>query len=448
MNAARSLRALAAAVTLAASLPGAASVAAAPQAAVRIDGAPLLAFSVDAMWRLAQAKDPKASRAATLDTLIANRLLAAEARRRFGEAALSSGQRVGFSREVAFDEQLLATLRALYARAIEDEVRRLPGASLDGLIREQPAPDQAALDAVFGKTGGLRLEAALTPAQLEQARRVVLLRYTLPRGQEGSITLFDIYQRQNVQGRIALLARERAFMLQQAKLQLAVLFVLDWSRQRFGADAVADLRSVLAEQDDTLALMRLHGVDDDQHAGSALLDGLAARVTPAQVQAYYRRHRDEFVRIEKVRARHIRLPDETTARQVAAALADGADFGALARRHSVAPSAASGGALGWVRHEGAPAWLAQLLFSQPEGQVSPPVRSPVGPDEAATWEIVLVEQRVQGYQGADSESVRYVASRAIAREQALAQLAALRRELLRRARIEVVRAAANSKAAA
>lgn len=429
------LRALYAAILLAASLPAAAAPGA--PVAARIDGAPLLAFSVDAMWRTAQLTDPKATRSATLDALIANRLLAAAARQRFGEAALSSGQRVGFARDVVFDDQLVATLRSLYGKSLEEELRALPGASLDGLVRDTPAPDNAALDAVFGKAGGMQLEASLNAAQLEQANKIVLLRYVLPRGLAGVVTLRDVAQRQNVQGRIALFARDRAFMLQQARLALAALFVLDWSGQRFGADAVAELRNVLAEQQDTHALMRLHGVGDDQHAGSALLDELAGQVSAAQVKDYYRRHREEFLRIEKVRARHIRLPDEASAMKVAAALAGGADFATMARRHSIAPDAAAGGNLGWVRHEGTPDWLAQLVFAQAEGQVSPPVRAPAGPDENATWDIVLVEQRVQGYQAADSESVRYVATRAVAREMAVAQLTALRRDVLRRARIDV-----------
>ena len=82
-------------------------------------------------------------------------------------------------------------------------------------------------------------------------------------------------------------------------------------------------------------------------------------------------------------------------------------------------------------------WLEQLAFMQPEGQVSRPFRAPVGPNQAAPWEIVLVERRVEAYQAADSEAVRYAARHALAREKAAAQLQALRERLLREARIEV-----------
>ncbi|MCE3602678.1 peptidyl-prolyl cis-trans isomerase [Massilia sp. P8910] len=437
MNPASALRALAGAVWLACAWPAAASDQG--TAAARIDGAPLLAFSVESSWRMARAADPAVQRGATLDALIANRLLAEAARKRFGEAVLSAGQRVGFARDVSIDDQLASTLRTLYGSEMEQDLRQLPGAGLDSLLHPQAVSD-AALDTVFGKPGALRLDLDLDSAQLAQADRLVLLRFALPHGGDGSITLGDVVRRQNVQGRVALFARERDFMLRQARVQVAARYVLDWSRRRFGADAVADLRRVLADQGDAQAMLRLHGMGDDQHAGSRLLDQLASQVSPAQVRDWYRRHREDFVRIERVRARHIRLPDEATAQKVAAALAAGTDFATLARRHSVAQDAAAGGALGWVRHQGRPDWLAQLLFAQAEGQVSPPVRSPAGPYAQAPWEIVLVEQRVLGYQEANSESVRYVASRALARETAAAQLTALRAELLRKARIDIVTA--------
>ncbi|WP_229421753.1 peptidylprolyl isomerase [Massilia aquatica] len=444
---ARLLRMLAGGAWVACAWPAVADPAqAAPAsvAAARIDGAPLLAFSVDSSWRMARASDPDAQRSATLELLIANRLLAGEARKRFGEAALWAGQRVGFTREVSIDDQLVSTLRSLYGKEMEHDLQQLPGAGLDSLLRPAPPLSDAELDTVFGKPGALRLDDSLGEAQLAQAGKLVLLRFAKPGGGEGSISLADVARRQNVQGRVALFARQRDFMQQQARLQVASWYVLDWSARRFGAASVADLRRVLADQSDVQALMRLHGMGDDQHAGSRLLDTLAAQVSAEQVRAYYARQRADFVRIERVRARHIRLPDEAAARTVAAALAGGADFAAMARRHSIAPDAAAGGALGWVQHDskpaGKPGWLAHLLFTQAPGQVSAPVRTPAGPGRNAPWEIVLVEERVQGYQAADSESVRHVASRAVAREMAAAQLAALRAELLRKARIEITRA--------
>ncbi len=415
------------------------AAAATPAVAARIDGAPLLSFSVDAMWRLAQAKAPAAARRTVLDTLIDNRLLASAARRRFGVDRLSNGQRVAFPREVVFDDQLVATLRSLYGAQMEQDLRRLPG-GVEGMLQIAARPGEEALVEVFGKPGGLLLDAALDAVQVERARRIVLLRFALPNGAERAISVDDVYLRQNVQGRVSMFAHDVDFMLQQARLEVAALYVVQWSQRRFGAEAVADLRRVLSEQADAQALMRMHGIGDDGHADSALVDALAGAVSAAQVRQYYGGHRAQFVRIERVRARHIRLPDEAAARSAAAALAGGAGFADVARQHSVAPDAARGGALGWVRHEGTPGWLAQLLFAHADGMVSPPVRTPAAPNQEAAWEIVLVEQSEHGYQEVDSESVRYAASRAIAREAAAAQMTALRSQVRRKARVEIMAA--------
>ncbi|MCU6497434.1 peptidylprolyl isomerase [Rugamonas sp. A1-17] len=410
-----------------------------PALAARIDGAPVTAFSVDALWRLARVKEPQAARSAVLEEVVLNRLLSAAARERFDEAQLYAGQRVGFARDVALDDQLVATLRSLYDQDMQQTLRQLPGGTLDGLIVDQARPAAAALDAVFGKPEQLKLEFTLNAGQLTRARDIVLLRYTLPSG-AGAVTLYDVYRRQNVQGRVALYNRQADFLRQQAKQDLAVRFVLDWSRRRFGDAAIADLRRALAERGEVHALRQLHGIGDDIESTSPLLQRLASEATPAQIAAYYTRHRGEFTRIERVKARHIRLADEASAQAAYKALNNGADFAATARRHSIAADASAGGTLGWIRHEGKPDWLAQLALAQAEGQPSRPIRTPAGPHDAAAWEIIQVEQRVTGYQAADSEAVRYAASNALARSTAQAQLTALRQQLLRAAQIDINRA--------
>jgi len=409
-----------------------------PALAARIDGAPVQAFGVDVLWRQARAKDAKASRSAVLEDVVLNRLLVAAAHGRFNEEQLFASQRVAFARDVALDDQLVSLLRSQHGRELEQTLAQLPGGSLEGLISEQPKPDAAALEAVFGKPDQLKLEYTLNTEQQARARNIVLLRYVLPSG-AGAVTLYDVYHRQNVQGRVALFNRQPGFLQQQARLDLAGRFVLDWSAARFGVAAVADLRRALADRSEVQALQQLHGIGDDIDSASPLLKQLAGQVSSTQIAAYYARHREEFARIERVRARHIRLADEQAAQQVYAALSKGAEFAALARRYSTASDAAAGGDLGWIRHEGKPDWVAQLALAQPEGPASRPFRTPAGPQDPASWEIIQVQQKVQGYQAPDSDSVRYTASNAVARTTALAQWSALRQQVLHDARIDINR---------
>lgn len=412
------------------------STLAAPVAAC-VDGAPLYAFTVDTLWRQERSRASELSQRAMLDTLLTQRLLGTYARAHYGEQ-LAAGQAVAFAPEVALDERLVATLREIYGKEIDAAVAGLPGGSLASLISGQAALPPQAMEQVFGKAGTLRLEIALTPAQRALAARLEVLRYRLPGMAPATVTLLDVYDRQNVQGRLAMSQQPATVALQQARQLVASRYVLHWASQRFGAAPVQDVRQALADAETVAALERLHGIGADTDSGSSLLNRLAAETSAVEVAAYYQQHKAEFTRLEAVRARHIRLSDEASARQAAQALLRGASFAATARRLSRAPDAARGGDLGWLDSAAANQdWLAGFAMSQPPGKPSEAIRAPVGPHDPAYWEIVLVEEQRQGYHPPQSETVRYLAGRAIARDRALKRLQALRQDLLRQARIDI-----------
>ncbi len=406
--------------------------------AARVNGAPLHVLTLDVMTGMAQLSDPKATRAAVLDGLIATRLLAQTARRELGPELFNTGaSRVGFDAGVALDDQLYGNLRTVYRERIEAAIGQLAGGNLNELILERGAFTAAQLDRVFGAEGKLVLDYSLAPAQLAAAKQLVLLRSALPAA--ASITLYDVFVRQNVQGRVEFFNRNRDFMHQQAMLVLANGYLQDWAVSHFSNAALLDLRQALAEQRDVQTLMALHGIGVDTDSQSKLLDTLAQHITAGEVRSYYAAHKDEFKRIIAVKARHIRIDDEVLARQVQARAAKGENFEQLARRYSNAPDAARGGDLGRVLHGDKLDWLAELAFMQDEGKVSAPIRSAVGPGQPASWEIVLVEQRQEGYQENGSEAVRYQATRALAQQHALQQLAALRKKSRMGASIDINR---------
>ncbi|MGO4377172.1 peptidylprolyl isomerase [Pseudoduganella sp. RAF53_2] len=421
----RTFAALSALLALA-SAPARADVSARPSdpvVAARVNGEPLYAFTAETMLRVARQREPAATRTALIESLVLDRLLAPEAR----EIAhpVPSAQAVGFAPDVATEDRLAALLAE----------RHPPALDIDA-VRDVTVSD-GALDDMLGKPGQLRLVLALAPAQLERARSIPVARYTLPGDAERELTLFDVYHRQNVQGRVALFNRQPGFLQQQARQAVEVLHVVNWAVRQFGALAVNDLRRALDDQEIVIAFQRLHGMGSDTDSGSAVLDALAAQVSAEQIQFYYASHKEEFARIESVRARHMRLEDEDNARGVFAALQSGADFAALARKYSHADDAKQGGDLGWIRQDTKRSWLANLAFAQEPGKASPPVRAPVGPDDKAYWEIVLVEAREMGYHAADSETVLHIARRAVARQVAIAMFADMRACALRAASVEL-----------
>ncbi|HEX8615921.1 MAG TPA: peptidylprolyl isomerase [Telluria sp.] len=405
--------------------------------AAHINGAPVHALTLRALLHQAQDQPSRPSADAVLADIIADRLQARWSRERFSAAQLYPASTVGFAPSVGVDDRLVGLLRSMHASELEAALRALPGGTLAGVIEATYPLAPATLERLFGAPGALRLGYDFTPEQAALAARTPLLRYRLGNAAPVILNVLDVAQRQNVQGRMEFFNRKTDFIEQQARLRVAGLFVLDWASRRFGAAAVAGLRQALDDQEAVRGAMRLYGLADGAEAHSPLQAALARQVTQADVNAFYSAHKDQFRRTDKVRARHIRVGSEALAKHVAAEITAGKDFGLLARRHSLAPSASRGGELGWVMQTDAPDWLAALALQQPAGRVSNPFRAPVGPSEPATWDIVLVDQRIEGFYPPGSETVRYMARKAIAHERARAEFTDARNALVRAAKVDM-----------
>lgn len=84
----------------------------------------------------------------------------------------------------------------------------------------------------------------------------------------------------------------------------------------------------------------------------------------------------------------ILVEDRSTAEEVAAELAAGADFAAMARRYSVDPSAPYGGSQGALSRADLPEEFAEIIFALEPGQVSDIVEAEYG------FHIFLVTERL------------------------------------------------------
>jgi len=110
-------------------------------------------------------------------------------------------------------------------------------------------------------------------------------------------------------------------------------------------------------------------------------------VSDEEVADYYRSHPDEFSRPEQARARQIVVADEDEGQRVLGELRQGADFAALARRHSLSPDAEEGGDLGFFAQGEMPPEFDAVVWGLPEGQFSDLVKSEYG------YHIFQVQER-------------------------------------------------------
>jgi peptidyl-prolyl cis-trans isomerase C len=113
---------------------------------------------------------------------------------------------------------------------------------------------------------------------------------------------------------------------------------------------------------------------------SKYIDGTVAKdvsVTPEQMAAYYKENPDAFRHPDIARTSHILIQtgadlkkNELAKQRIESLLArveKGEDFAALAKEHSMSPSAAQGGDIGFVDREGLPPQYADAAFSLPIG---------------------------------------------------------------------------------
>ena len=112
------------------------------------------------------------------------------------------------------------------------------------------------------------------------------------------------------------------------------------------------------------------------------------KISDADVIAYLDKNHASLDTPAQARARHILVPDLTTAQQVEAKLKAGAKFEDVAKQYSTDPSTKDkGGELGlFAKAQMVPAF-SNAAFSQPIGAIGAPVKSPFG------WHVIQVEER-------------------------------------------------------
>lgn len=411
-----------------------------PALAARIDGEPVSLALIDLMQRVSAQQTPGISSGEVLQGMIDDRLIANYARQHHSMADLMEENKVGYKPSVQFDQALVATLQSAYMKELKAAVMHEKKGSLDGVITGRHAMTDSDWNAVLGEHPKLTLEYSLSKSGQEAAQKISLLSYRFDKKTSGRISLWDVYDTQHVQGRNQLHSRDAEFAMGQAKTLVMQRYVKHWTETRSSLGAVdyALLRQAVDDKMVRNGWMSLNGVSNDMHDSNAHLDALAAAVTPAEIQDFYEKNREQFRRVEKVKARHISATDEATARAAFARLQQKEDFSVVAKSVSVAADREQGGDLGWIVHGNKNAsWLENVAFLQKPGVPSNPFRSPGAARTDVLWEVLLVDERVEGYQAADSEAVHYVAAQAVAHLKALAEYRALQAQLRNAADIRI-----------
>ncbi|MGO1000202.1 peptidyl-prolyl cis-trans isomerase [Lysobacter sp. CA196] len=410
-----------------------------PRKALRVNDWTLSTTALDALLRVVREHEPGVTPSQVAMAAAEDRVLGGYARRRYDDAQLFAGQRVRFSPQASVEASLVTTLQA----AFREPLAKAVGPAEAYVVKRHPLTRER-LVALLDRRGKLGLDDRLPAARIAQLKDQPLIDGRVG-AQSYRISLYDVWERQDVQGRDALYRFDAAFAMQQAGQLARDRFVLGWAAHNsgLGAAGVEQLRQLVADRNRRNALARLLGSGEDPHYSSPEVERLHRNVEPASIRKYYDDHQAEFTRTDKVLMRSMRFADEAQARAVAAELGKGARFEDAMRRRG-----AGDGIARWLDRDAARrSWIAQLAFAQPPGPASPPIREPEAGTAAPGWVIVKVDQRVTGLHPPGSETVRFTASEAIARQRAASNYAGLRARLLSEARIEINPAALGVRAA-
>ena len=117
-------------------------------------------------------------------------------------------------------------------------------------------------------------------------------------------------------------------------------------------------------------------------ASAWMAQQIADRVGPEAIEAAYQQAVASAEPVEEVRAAHILVEDEATAKEIKQKLDEGGDFAALAAEYGTDGTASRGGDLGWFVREQMVPEFADAAFALEPGTISDPVKSPFG------WHII------------------------------------------------------------
>ncbi len=102
------------------------------------------------------------------------------------------------------------------------------------------------------------------------------------------------------------------------------------------------------------------------------------QVTPDEIKAYYRKHKEAFIRPEQVKALHIFVNTKEEAAKLRQMIEAGAEFEQVARQYSKGPEGAEGGDLGYFTKGDYPPVFTETCFKLKKGQLSQVIKSDYG----------------------------------------------------------------------
>jgi len=407
---------------------------------VSIDGEVLSVRVIDDLYSLLLNEHPDKSKQEFLQGIIENNLLAKEALKTSTLDQLLVESPVASNGYVAIDNQVVTYLQAIFGQELLAHMNALPDHDFSSVILSSYNMVNNKQPLVEILTLKNRMNYAFNAEQRQHAEKLTLMHYKFSNDVRGEITLLDIYNTQNIQGRVKLHQLDFDYLALLLQRKLESLYVLFWAdvMSGYSQSDLQTLQSIVQNKIINEKFMPTTAMYADIHASNPSLKALAKQVTTAQIDAYYKNNPTEFEVVEQVKARHIQCQKQSVCQQAYKAIIAGMSFRDAVVAYSDAEDRLhrEPGSLGLIKRiSGQLPWLSQVALIQKSGVMTKPMRSPTLNAKSAVWEIVIVDERIDGMLPVDSESVRYIASYAVARQMAADGFKRLKADLMSNAKI-------------
>lgn len=404
----------------------------------------LSANTVEMFWHSYNHPNRPITPPQAMQRIIDDALLAQHARKALTSELLNSENDVGFSNDVMLEDRATALIRKTYEKDLVTSIKSLPN-GLDSLYYFNHEFSADKLAELMTLKAALMIEA--NPTQEAAAKKTIIANIDFTPANlttsKKELTLWDIYRRQNVQGRLAIHKADLDHLKGQVKQRVGSLVVLAWAEANLSTDDYSAIKQILLNEQHKTRLLESMGLHADVHDDNPALREKAKSISEAKIKQFYQANKDEFEVVERVKARHIRVASQALADQVVAEIKAGLDFTAAIKKYSIADDKndAIPGDLGWLkRSDKKRSWLHAIAFVQQAGKVSAPFRSPQNQGDIV-YEIVFADERVDGHLPYSDPTVRYEASRDIALKELREEFIALQSNLRNNADIHLNKAA-------
>jgi len=342
-----------------------------PNIAATMGELTLSADTVEMFWHSYNHPSRPITPPQAMQRIIDDALLASHARQSLDKDVLNSENEVGFANDVMLEDRATALIRKTYEKDLVSKIKALPN-GLESLFTFNKDVTEKKLAELMTLKAALMIKA--NAKQEAAAKKTVIAQVDFSPAQLTSntnqITLWDIYRRQNVQGRLAIHKADIDFLKGQLKQRIGSLVVLAWAEENLKPHDYRAIKQVLLNEQQKTRLLENMGLHADVHDDNPALRERAKNISEEKIKQFYNENKDEFEVVERVKARHIRVASQELADQVVAEIKAGLDFSSAIKKYSIAADKNDSipGSLGWLnRSDKKRSWLHAIAFVQQAG---------------------------------------------------------------------------------